>query len=231
MSATQAAAPVLVSLHMAKTAGTSFKVALREHFGDALAEEYGVLPMNQKRGWREWHAVREGLRARSRPSPDVRAIHGHFLPVQYAIALRGREVAFATWLRDPVQRLLSHYHYWKRTAARALPQQPLRYRVVHEDWSLQRFCLGPELRNYYRQHLWAFPRTRFAFIGITERYETDLQRFAQRFLGGEAVLAHDRENPERAVAGYDVAPGLRDRIEAWHAWDAGLYRWARDRAW
>lgn len=227
MSASAAAnQPVLVSLHMAKTAGTSFAEALRAHFGHALLENYAVLPTNRRRGLREWDAIRNGLCERL--PAGVRAVHGHFLPLQYALALRGQPVDFVTWLRDPVERLLSHYHFWRRTAQRATPAQPLRYRVVHEDWSLERFCLGPELRNYYRQHLWGFAPSRFAFVGITERYASDLARFADRFLGGVAPVAHARGNPDRDPEGYRLPSALRARIEAHHAWDTALYRRVRD---
>lgn len=219
--------PLLVSVHMAKTAGTSFAVALREHFGDTLVEDYGMLPFNRPRGRREWEAIRAGFSRKQRLPARIQAVHGHFLPIKYAIAGWGRDTRFVTWLRDPVERLVSQYHHWMRTPHGATAAQPLRYRIVRENWSLERFCLGPEMRNIYRQYLWGFAPRRFAFIGITERYESDLANFANRFLGGnEALATHARVNPERRAEGYAIDPGLRRRIERHHAADIALYRWA-----
>lgn len=223
--------PILVSVHMAKTAGTSFAAALRAHYGDGLLEDYGMLPINRLRGRREWEALRAGFAARQRWPARVRAVHGHFLPVMYRVALHGRAVDYVTWLRDPVERLVSNYHYWRRQAHGATPEQPLRYRMAREDWSLERFCLGPEFRNLYRQYLWGFDPRRFAFIGITERYEKDLDAFAGSFLDGAATEARARANPERDSDQYRIEPSLRARIERYHAADMSLYRWARDRDW
>jgi hypothetical protein len=223
-----ASSSMLVSLHMAKTAGTSFAAALRAHYGEGLVEDYGMLPINRPRGRREWDALRAGFAARRGWPAQIRAIHGHFLPVMYRIAFHGRMVDYVTWLRDPVERLVSNYHYWRRQAHGATPEQPLRYRMACEGWSLERFCLGPEFRNLYRQYLWGFEPRRFAFIGITERYEEDLDYFARHFLDGAATATHARANPERDSERYLVDPSLRARIERHHAADMALYRWVRD---
>ncbi len=29
--------------------------------------------------------------------------------------------------------------------------------MVEEEWTLERFCLEPELKNLYSQFLWGFP--------------------------------------------------------------------------
>jgi hypothetical protein len=221
--------PTLVSVHLPKTAGTSFGKALRERFGDGLQEDYTTLPLHQPRGIREWSAIRAGF-ASSGPAIGARAIHGHFLPLQYRIAMRGRDVRYVTWLRDPVERVLSHYYFWQRTAHAATRAQPLRHRMLQDGWSLERFCLGPELKNLYRQWFWGFDVRRFAFIGITECYQADLEQFAVRFLAGQSVLACERRNPELGTAGrYEIDPGLRARIERHHAADVALYHWARRR--
>jgi len=223
--------PTLVSVHFPKTAGTSFGLALRQCYGDGLQEDYAMLALNTPRVRREWDAIRSGLATRFEGGPPA-AIHGHFLPLKYRIALRNRPTRYVTWLRHPVERLLSHYYFWQRTCAAATPAQPLRYRVAREQWSLERFCLAPQLRNLYSQYLWGFPPSRFDFIGITERYESDLASFARRFLPGTATAERARVNTERGDAPYPLDPELRTRIERHHADDMRLYRWAlahRDR--
>ena len=221
--------PFFVSLHLPKTAGTSLRHALRARFGASVMEDYDAPPMQVPRGRREWSALVEGFRLTKALGSDVVAIHGHFLPLKYRIALRGRPARYVTWLRNPVERVISHYHYWRRDYAGDDPAQPLRNRVVNEDWSLERFCLGPELRNVYRQYLWGFDPQRFEFIGITERYDRDFERFSRRYLDGQAVTPATLVNPDRAGERYAIDAELRARIGRYHAADVALYAWAEAR--
>jgi hypothetical protein len=219
--------PLLVSVHLPKTAGTSFRAALQAHYGNKLLEDYAMLPMQVPRGRREWQSLRDAYNARDQITPSTRAIHGHFLPVKYRLALRQRQTRYITWLRDPVDRLVSHYHYWRRDYAGDDPRQPLRNRMIGERWSLERFCLGSELRNLYRQYLWFFPVERFAFIGITEHYAQDLDWFARHLLRTSAPeVEHALANPDHLAGVYEVDLTLRQRIEAHHDVDVALYRQA-----
>ena len=160
---------------------------------------------------------------------EATCIHGHFLALKYRIALGARPALWITWLRDPVQRLASHYAFWRRDYDGRDPAQPLRNRMVGEDWSFERFALGPEMRDVYRQYLWGFDPARFDFIGITEHYAADLEYFSRRFGCGGASVARALVNPERGEGSYAIEDRLRARIEAHHARDVALYRWALDR--
>lgn len=221
------AATLLLSVHLPKTAGTSFAQSLQARFGAGYRADYADLPMQVGAWRRQWHAMTEGLRMR-REGADVgtTCIHGHFLPVKYRFAALRRPVGVITWLRDPVERVVSHYHFWRRDYAGDDPAQPLRNRMLAEDWSLERFALGPELRNVYHAYLWGFPASRFDFIGITEHYADELERLAETPLVGDLHEARALVNPDRECDRYDVPAGMRRRIEAWHASDVALYRWA-----
>ena len=216
-------APLLVSLHLPKTAGTSFAETLREAHGAGYREDYADVPMQYAAWRRRMHAVRGGMALRGRVPEEARCIHGHFLALKYRIALGARPARWITWMRDPVQRLASHYAFWRRDYDGSDPTQPLRNRVLREDWSFERFALGPEMRNVYRQYLWGFDPARFDFIGITEHYESDLGRLVA-MLGCEPVAAAALVNPESGDDGYAVEPGPEGRIERHHAADFALYR-------
>lgn len=218
-------APLLVSLHLPKTAGTSFADTLRAAAGDGYRDDYADLPMQHGPWKRRRHALRAGLALRRHPPQDATCIHGHFLALKYRVALGARPVRWITWLRDPVQRLASHYAFWRRDYDGLDPAQPLRNRMLREDWSFERFALGPELRNVYRQYLWGFDPAHFDFIGITEHYADDLACLASS-LGCGPVVSAALVNAERGDQGYAVPDDLRARIERHHAADVALYRWA-----
>ncbi|MBK5966109.1 hypothetical protein CCR95_18995 [Thiocystis minor] len=215
---------LLISLHLPKTAGTSLRHVLEQRFQTGLLADYADRPLITPRPHREWQALRAAWHLqRTGLPPPVRCVHGHFLPLKY----RWLDSApvFATWLRDPVERLISHYHYWMTaTDPRALPA--LQRRVVEQQWSLERFCLSRELRDLYHQFLFGFPVRRFAFIGLVERMEADFAVFERRFLGEAGRLALPQVNVGRAAIGtrYLQEGPLRRRIEAFHRRDVELYQ-------
>jgi hypothetical protein len=97
--------------------------------------------------------------------------------------------------------------------------------MLEENWSLERFCLGPELRNFYSQYLWGFSLELFDFIGITEEYEEDFRYFSEVFLGVDLPtykinVGHKREASSQHI----IDSEFRHAIEAHHSKDMELYR-------
>jgi hypothetical protein len=212
---------VLVSLHLPKTAGASFGKSLETYFGAALLRDYGDQGINKPPFERNQSALRAGLEIAADALADIRCVHGHFLPAKYLLRSSLHAMQFITWMRDPVERLISHYNYWQRSYhPNTLPHHK---KVIEEKWTLAQFCLSPQFRNIYSQYLWAFPLRCFDFIGITEHYEEDLAYFSDRFLAGK--LDHYKINTAHTKTSKDVlASALRKKIEAYHQADMELYR-------
>lgn len=212
---------LLISAHLPKTAGVSFFAALKWGFPSGLQRDYEDVPINTPLRERIASAFRKGVSNIDGDFSGIRCIHGHFLPVKYLpLATMRGNVDFITWMRNPVDRVVSHYRYWRRNFDPA-KSQPLHRRVVEEDWSLEAFCLSPEMRNLYGQFLYAFPLESFRFIGITEHYEEDLADFSRRYLGADAAVERLNAAPDGGDRGAD--PGLRREIEQFHADDMALY--------
>lgn len=214
---------MIISLHLPKTAGTSFGAALQSHFGDGLRRDYDDLPLNTPAAERKAAALRACLDATQAPWPDAACVHGHFLPVKYLLGAQQAGAHFVSWMRHPVDRLLSHYFFWRKHAPPS-PRHAVHCRMHDEDWSLERFCLAPELRDVYAQFLWAFPLEYFEFIGITEHYEDDFAHFSRTYLDGEAVPPRLNVGERGRDGGYEIDPALRARVERFHARDIALYR-------
>ena len=211
-------------MHLPKTAGTSFEGALRSHFGEHLRLDYGAKPLHQSRARRRLQAftgaLRHGLRGLS--DSNTVCIHGHFMPLRYRWLRCPGPRVFVTWLRNPAQRLASHYQYWRRVDTPPATDV-LHRRMLEEDWSFERFALAPELRNVYSEFLWGFPLSSFAFIGISEHYAEDLDDFGRRILGSPVPYREERRNPAAEAGGYAIDVALRRRIEDFHAADLRLY--------
>lgn len=214
---------MLISLHLPKTAGTSFGAALEHRFGTQLLRDYADLPLHATPPDRNAAALRACLALGEADAPLAACIHGHFLPVKYLLHAQRHDARFVTWIRHPVARLLSHYHFWQRNPP-ASPMQRLHWRMHEEGWSLGTFCLAPELRDVYTQFLWAFPLDYFDFIGITEHYEEDFARFSHAYLEGVPAPARLNAAPASGIEASALDPALRERIEAFHARDLALYQ-------
>lgn len=238
---------LLVSVHLPKTAGTSFLNILEQHYGKRLWRDYADRPLHSGRRSVRARAFTQGVKAGlfSGALKDVDCIHGHFLPLKYRFLARRRSLGFITWLRDPVERLASHYHYWLRSYDPAQAGR-LHRRVVEEGWDLERFCMSEELRNIYSRFLWGFPLERFDFLGLTEHFASDLDYLAERFFAGdlpnlpmqnvnvESLSENsgdsdpvnsfvDGSRPEARPKTYVTDTAFREKICLFHAKDMAVY--------
>jgi hypothetical protein len=216
---------VLISVHLPKTAGISFGSALDRHFDGNLLRDYADRPLNVGTFQRNCITLNRSVKniTAGQKLAHLGCIHGHFMPLKYRFLPVAQEKQFVVWLRDPVERIASHYRYWLRDYE-STKSGPLRRRVVDEGWSLERFCLGPELQNVYSKFFWGFPFSRFSFVGITECYEQDLEYFGRHVLGETLANSVDNANPSKESQSYIEDASLRTKIENHHAVDMSLYR-------
>ena len=214
----------MISVHLPKTAGTSLKHALTDYFGkERIIYDYGDYPINTPVLKRNFRAAFNCFQNYFRKIEEVKCIHGHFLPIKYLFLGNRNDTKFTVWLRDPVERMASHYYFWKRLYE-PLNAPPLHKRVVEEDWSLEKFCFSSELKNFYCQFLWRFPIDRFNFIGITERFEEEFEYFSNKFFQTSLTFSMENRNPENKTEnGYIADSDLRKKIERFHEKDMALY--------
>ncbi|SMO50963.1 sulfotransferase family 2 domain-containing protein [Fodinibius sediminis] len=220
---------MIISLHMPKCGGTSFKELLQRHYKLRFSKDYDY-PIH----WTPEQREEETERARKRIKRNyehfyryrfVKCIHGHFLPYKYDHLYGKKNTVFITWLRDPIERIISHYYFWLRTYETDTPK-PLHRRVVEEDWTLRQFAFSEELRNMYSMFLWNFPVERFDFIGLTEHYEQDVRYFADRYLGkDEIAVPQKNRSPRESKPGFEDE-GLIRELKSFHARDYELYNHA-----
>ncbi|HVU35878.1 MAG TPA: sulfotransferase family 2 domain-containing protein [Opitutaceae bacterium] len=197
---------MFVSIHIPKCAGTSFRHILQEQCGNRLWLNYGTI------------FVRSQARRDLVPS-DAAWIHGHFFADAFDDLFPDRRLL--TWVRHPVERVVSNYHHFLRSpdmrddCCRALYERRL---------SLPEFARLDWMRNEASRYLTEKPVSDFAFVGVSERFDDSLRIFEWRFMPGARLASRvDNTNPERRGPGYKLAPEVVSQILELNATDLALY--------
>ncbi|WP_158754676.1 sulfotransferase family 2 domain-containing protein [Dyella sp. S184] len=221
----------LISLHLPKTGGTSFKASLMEHFGDRYRNDYSDQALSHSRLDRFRAALSAGEVIADQGLDNIECVHGHFMPVKYQRLDTKGALTFVTWMREPVARMLSHYDYWRANYDEK-NATPNHRKFIEEGWTLEQFCLSEQFRNIYTQYLWGFPLERFAFVGITEYYREDMLEFSERFLS-TSLQPRYLNAMKYGISRRIVDDVFLEKVRDFHAADMQLYqralRWRQAR--
>jgi hypothetical protein len=213
---------MIVSVHIPKTAGRSFRTGLEAAFGSRVLFDYrdavGInTPQAHTRralNMAETRARREELLS----NYDV--VHGHFIADKYAGLFPS--TSFSAFFRDPYQQIFSLYHFFKRT-----PGAP----GIHPGASLFRKIQPTILEfieavpNVQSSFLGRVAVEDFEMVGLTEQYDRSVALFGSIF--GKKLppqLGRINVNPERRGDFYEISPALRRAVERHSAGDVELYR-------
>lgn len=224
----------LIFLHIPKTAGSTLHAVLERHYRrDQCFTVTGHAPQRIA----DFAALPPAVRHR------VRLLKGH-MPFGAHAYLAG-ESRYLTFLRDPVERVRSHYHYVRRN-----PGHYLHPRVVDEKLSLADYVesgLSGELNDGQvrllaghdqdlpfgacgAEHLArakASIESHFALVGLTERFEESLA-LAAVVLGWSWTPAYANRNVNTDPR-EPLDADTRAATEAVNRHDIALYAWARER--
>ncbi len=195
----------LVSAHIPKTAGVSFRNILSEKYGAGFVQHY-------------WQITDASGAALTSIPASARCIHGHFVASELAAQFPGSAVV--TWVRDPVDRVVSSYYYRLRSPDW---QHPVCRRLHEEGLSLTDYAALDLMRNEMARFMGTMRPADFDFIGIMEEFEQSLAEFGTRFNLGRLASRHDNCNPARTELHYPLSPEERDLIRRLNGEDEAIY--------
>jgi hypothetical protein len=186
---------MIISIHIPKCGGTSFRSVLEGIYGERLWLNYGIMFSPAQ--------VRTDLIPR-----DTRCIHGHFLADTFdALAPPPRLV---TWLRHPVERVVSNYYHFLRSPDR---RDACCRQLLDQGLSLEQFAELDWMRNEATRYMAGKSVEAFAFVGIMERFDESMQVFSSRF--GVPVPAESPRanvNPDRSAETYSISVKTYEHI-------------------
>lgn len=149
----------IISIHIPKTAGTTFQSILEKSYTTVSIQ-----------------TTRPIFARCENNNDDIKIdiinndiIHGHFIFNQVPY---NNKNFYITWLRDPVERVISHYYYWKYKPITIL--HPIEYKIKYENLSIEDFSNIPCMKNV-QSHFIGDNFESFDFIGITERFSESLK--------------------------------------------------------
>jgi len=213
-------------VHLPKCAGTSVLEFLKTSCAHELSLDYGDSFMRlpwPERGRRLFESMMNPTRV-----PPGKLVYGHFFPIKYvgsrASAFEQRHERLVTIMRDPIDRLRSHYEFWRASPS---PDHYLWNKMKVENWTFSDFAFSAEMKNFYSQYFFQIPIGAFSYIGLFERLEPSI-RGCLHALGVEYPRGAVIPEMNRSVSlGTDVSATMRKDLVSHHAEDYVLYEYAR----
>jgi hypothetical protein len=220
-----ASALLIISIHIPKAAGQSFRARLHSTFSSRALFDYGdwigldtpdIVSRREVRKAAVWARRDEIIR-----NYDV--IHGHFAADKYLGLFP--TAGFAAFFREPYQQAVSHYEFILRHPEINHPA----VRTFHEErMSLPEFVAAfPRMQS---RHLGRVSIEDLAMVGIMEQYERGVTLFEAVFgckLAPE--ISRENVNPNRQGDIYPIDESVRQAVDTHNACDIELYHRACER--
>ena len=150
----------LISQHIPKSAGSTLLRCIKRQYTEQTILEF----------YDDWREIQN-------TNNEIQVFHGH-IKVLRPYFDQNPDAKKITWLREPMLRLISQYYFWKLQPRK--PRNPKKLTIhekVYTGLSFEDYIDQPECSNIYTKYwLKDIEMNMFDFIGITENFDTDIQR-------------------------------------------------------
>ena len=201
---------ILAFSHIPKTAGTTLNYILKRHFAHRhLLVEYRKPPPVY---------TSKDLDFDLKINPAIRSIAGHTLKPYVDF---GRDLTWFTFLRNPVDRFLSHYQHQYRSVEKfRIPLRDWMRTYERQNW-MTRMIAGTEDVEAAKQIL-----ANFAFVGLMERFDESLLLLKHLAIPDLDIAYKPKNVSARMATSFD--DHLSEVIEQ-NSLDIELYEYAENR--
>jgi Sulfotransferase family len=168
----------VVSVHIPKTAGTTFANCLKKIYDQSIYFDYG-LDYSSPQFFYPFDIP-----------PNFKLIHGHFPVFKYEKYFTSAKRV--TWLRDPIKMLISLYNHW-RVVSFKNDASSLQKKVREGEVEFTNFIEYPQCQDllciYTNNNL-----SLFDFVGITEFFQEDFNELRAMMNWPETEISYKNKN-------------------------------------
>lgn len=203
----------ILFVHIPKTAGTSFRMAAYEYFGDEQTFfDYSSASSETSQLIRDTVYQKEDFYAFGQSLLEHKSsfLSGHFIVAKYAPLYHSTQMV--SFLRDPVEQVISHFNHFKNH--HGYEKELLDF--VNE----KRFC------NMQFEALRHIPLSLFGFIGFTDAYNTSIDIFNEMY-GTSLKHKHINVKSRGSLNKEDIAPSIIEEIVQRNHLDITFYNEAK----
>lgn len=157
----------LISIHIPKTAGTSFYHILQQVYGEHLSISF------KRRDYMKLIREKKELQF----DKSVYVVHGHLYYHEVKKLHQTHQAKLITWLRHPVNRVISNYEFF--TSSLHEPHRNLANYEINKhrlDEDILTYAEKIENRNRMSDFLKGIRLEQMLFIGIQENFRKDVER-------------------------------------------------------
>ncbi|GGG26250.1 hypothetical protein GCM10011344_28710 [Dokdonia pacifica] len=164
----------LISIHIPKTAGTSFIHSLKKQYGH---QKVARIDINDNRA-----RINKIPVSKAYLYKNTTVIHGHFtIGLLHNHLNLFPSIPIITWLRDPVERVISNYYYLYKRLDEELNEEKKGLNILSKmRRSLLEYAQDERNCNRMSKFLNGIDLEDFFFIGIVENYDEDIQELSRK---------------------------------------------------
>lgn len=213
---------MLIFVHIPKTAGTSFKGLLNKVYSPSE-----TITIDSSEWYRDANFTNLSNRSclpgaqQIKPPSHIKYIVGHFNADRFIDIYP--EATYITWVRDPIQRLISNYNYYLKggTYYGQMNDQKRTYDLI----DLETYCTHKLNINTMSQQI-NIPLSKFKFIGIVEKYEEEIIRFKELTgidITNDSNYANINPDKKNVKESYSINEQQKQKLITLHDRDYKLY--------
>ncbi len=204
----------LISLHIPKTAGRSFLTILNSVYDPAIIAHYENKNYTDK-------TISPITQFKSQLNNTVKVIHGHFKFKEIADLKIHPSTKIITWLRDPVERVISNYSFFKKRISLAPEDKELQLR---KNESILDYAKMEESKNRMSKFMDGLDINEFFYIGITENFDIDIHELSRKLNWKQFTVPRINDNAEFKSALPSISSETRKILAELNSVDMELYR-------
>ncbi len=213
----------LISIHVPKTAGSSFFRILKQVYGKESVLRLNTMNLTEDQI--------EKISLDPKNQDLLKVIHGHLKISQLDQIIQDYQPRIITWLRNPVERVISNYFF---SMQRVREGKALARKSSTIDFSLIDYASIEENRNRASQLLDNRKLNELFFVGIYEQYEKDIEilgelldwplniQIPHRKVGSDFISNNDCKTQFK-----DITEEMREEIAELNELDVILYNEAK----